>query len=265
MKMKTNFNGNSKKSGVYKIVNIANGRIYIGSAKSFIQRLNHHLKSLKAGTHHNKFLQNDFIKCGIESFEFQIIELVDGEQEARLAIEQKYLDFYHDNQNSCYNLEHKANIKSKGKNKQPRLPLSQEAREKIGKASVDMWANMSKEDKEKLSQLRKKLSKENWENEEYRTKLVAALNANSHKVSAAQKAKAETKEGKEEFMRRLELANKIRPPKTIEVISPEGERIVITNLYKWCRDNGYNYEGMRWITRGPNNSYKGWKAYNLYS
>ena len=258
--MKTNFNGNSKKSGVYKIVNIANGRIYIGSAKKFSTRLSQHLKSLNEGTHHNKFLQNNFIKCGIESFEFQIIEIVEGEQEKRLSVEQKYLDQYHDNQSSCYNLDYKTNIKSKGKNKKPRLPLSQEARDNIGKSSKVAWEKKTSVEKERLSALRKELTKNQWKNEEHRAKINASQKINSHKISAAQKAKAETKEGKEEFMRRLELARLARPPKTIEVISPEGEHITITNLYKWCRDNNMNYEGMRWITRGPNNTYKGWKT-----
>lgn len=103
--MKTFYEGNSKKSGVYKIINTTNGRMYVGSAKEFKARFKSHLKSLHKGTHHNKFLQNDFNKCGEDAFEFYVIEVVEGDQVARLLVEQKYVDQYHDKQDSCYNFK----------------------------------------------------------------------------------------------------------------------------------------------------------------
>lgn len=102
--MKTYYNGNSKKSGVYKIINIINNRIYIGSCKSFKQRYKEHLNSLRNNKHSNKFLQADFNKCGEDLFEFYILEVVEGLKINRLEKEQYYLNQYFDNGNMCYNL-----------------------------------------------------------------------------------------------------------------------------------------------------------------
>jgi len=107
--MKNVFNGQSNKSGVYKIINIASKRIYIGSAKRFKQRSKEHFATLRKGTHHNKFLQYDFNKCGEETFEFHVIKVVDGNQSDRLLAEQNYLDKFYDKQDLCYNFDKKTN------------------------------------------------------------------------------------------------------------------------------------------------------------
>lgn len=111
--MKTNYKELSNKSGVYQIVNELNGRIYIGSAKRFKSRYSHHLKSLEKGTHHNKFLQNDYNKCGSDLFIFEVLEVVEGEQSDRLLVEQKYVDVHYDNQDFCYNFKKQAKAESR--------------------------------------------------------------------------------------------------------------------------------------------------------
>jgi len=111
--MKTVYNKSANKSGVYKIINTSNNRIYIGSAKTFKTRHQGHLTSLRKGTHHNKYLQNDFNKCGEDAFEFHVIEIIDGEQAERLLIEQKHIDKYYDSQDRCYNFKPKAKAKSR--------------------------------------------------------------------------------------------------------------------------------------------------------
>ncbi len=104
--MQTNYNGYSLKSGIYQIRNLSNERIYIGSAKEFKSRFVTHISSLRKGTHHNKFLQNDFNKCGEEAFVFEVLEVIEGESRfERLLVEQKYIDVYYDNGKSCYNAE----------------------------------------------------------------------------------------------------------------------------------------------------------------
>jgi len=110
--MKNVFNKHANKSGVYKIINIKNGRQYFGSAKLFKNRAKEHKYSLRRGTHHNKFLQADFNKCGEDSFEFHAVEVVEGERGKRMLIEQKYLDRYFDDQNMCYNLDNKTKFKA---------------------------------------------------------------------------------------------------------------------------------------------------------
>ena len=94
----------SLKSGVYKITNKINGRIYIGSAKEFKRRCNQHRIGLIKKKHSNKFLQADFDKCGEDAFVFEAIEVVEGPQENRLLVEQSYIKKYYDDQDQCYNL-----------------------------------------------------------------------------------------------------------------------------------------------------------------
>jgi group I intron endonuclease len=106
MNMETNYNGHSKKSGIYQITNKVNGRIYIGSAQQFKRRWAQHKNSLHQIKHYNKFLQADFNKCGMDAFVFEVIEVVDGDTKARREIEQTYIDkqIEQGNWEQCYNL-----------------------------------------------------------------------------------------------------------------------------------------------------------------
>jgi len=80
------------KSGVYQILNLINGKRYIGSTINFNNRLKEHRCSLLGNYHKNKHLQNAYNKYGIENFETTIIEYCEKEQlESR---EQYWMDFY---------------------------------------------------------------------------------------------------------------------------------------------------------------------------
>ena len=102
--MEYRFEGNANKSGVYKIVNKINDRVYIGSAKTFKTRWHGHAASLRRQKHGNKYLQADFNKCGEEAFVFEVLEVVEGTKQDRLIAEQRYIDFYY-GKNKCYNLK----------------------------------------------------------------------------------------------------------------------------------------------------------------
>ena len=78
-------------TGIYKIVNKENGRIYVGSTgDSFLARWKLHLSLLKRKAHHSIFLQNSFNKRGENAYSFEIIEFV--EKEKILAREQYWID-----------------------------------------------------------------------------------------------------------------------------------------------------------------------------
>lgn len=63
---------NVHKSGIYKIT--INGKLYIGSAKSFRTRWGIHLNDLRKGKHSNPILQRSYLKHGEDAFNFEIIE-----------------------------------------------------------------------------------------------------------------------------------------------------------------------------------------------
>ena len=82
--------GRYKKCGVYKITNLANNKIYIGSSKTILRRWRNHIRELNDNKHKNLFLQEDWNKYGKENFVFEILE--ECFESNRYEIEQKYLD-----------------------------------------------------------------------------------------------------------------------------------------------------------------------------
>ena len=61
-------------SGIYEIVNLVNGKRYVGSALNFKQRWHSHLSLLRKGDHHSAHLQSAWKKYGESSFAFRKIE-----------------------------------------------------------------------------------------------------------------------------------------------------------------------------------------------
>lgn len=78
--------------GIYAIRNKVNGKRYIGSTNNFRRRWGMHEYALKKGNHYNGHLQRAWNKYGKESFVFEIVEEVEGNNRALLDHEQAYLD-----------------------------------------------------------------------------------------------------------------------------------------------------------------------------
>ncbi len=75
---------------IYKIVNVINGKKYVGSALVIRQRWRDHVKSLNENKHHSRYLQRAWNKYGEENFTFSIIEHCD--RDIMLAREQYWID-----------------------------------------------------------------------------------------------------------------------------------------------------------------------------
>lgn len=106
--MKFDYQGQSHSSGVYRIRNTQNDRVYVGSCKEFKRRSKQHHNALKAGRHSNKFLQADFDKHQSDDFVFEVIEVVVGDKQARTDREQVLISNLFDNCNQCYNMSKNA-------------------------------------------------------------------------------------------------------------------------------------------------------------
>ena len=117
--MKLIYQGNSKSSGIYKILNAYTNRVYIGQAKSFQQRWHDHKRHLLNGKHQNKFLLNDFNKCretlSHDNFlEFHVLEVMESStKEERNKREEWWIAQYYDNQSRCYNFREKTEAKER--------------------------------------------------------------------------------------------------------------------------------------------------------
>lgn len=87
-------------SGIYKITNVTNDQIYIGSTVNFNKRKREHFSSLNENKHCNKYLQRSFNKHGEENFKFEILEVIEDKNKL-IEREQHYLDTLKPQFNIC--------------------------------------------------------------------------------------------------------------------------------------------------------------------
>lgn len=111
------------KYGIYGIVNLTNGKIYIGqTSETFQRRFWHHNWCLTSGKHHNSYLQNAWIKYGSDQFEFFVI-FVASDSDDLNQLEREYIFEY----NSC-NPNFGYNMQSGGQPEQLNSFVSEEGR-----------------------------------------------------------------------------------------------------------------------------------------
>ena len=94
-------------SGIYKIVNIINGKFYIGSTKNIKERCAEHFNRLKNNSHHSVKFQNDYDIYGRDAFVCEVIEEIPYEgganREKMYEREQYWIDKL-DAKNKGYNI-----------------------------------------------------------------------------------------------------------------------------------------------------------------
>lgn len=91
--------------GIYKIINIKNKKVYIGSSKNIERRFKEHLHKLQDNSHHSIKLQRSYNMTKDKSiFKFEIIEETSENQLKER--EQYYIDLY-DSFNTGYNCSEK--------------------------------------------------------------------------------------------------------------------------------------------------------------
>lgn len=147
------------KSGVYKIKNLINNKVYIGSSFNTSERWGDHLYSLKKNTHVNRYLQRAFNKHGEKSYKFEVIETCSNEK--LIGREQYWMDYYKSYQRrygynlsptagSCLGVKHTDEAKLNMSKAKKGVPLSDEAKQNMRKPKSDKAKlNMSKASKGK--------------------------------------------------------------------------------------------------------------------
>ena len=128
-----------KRSGCYRIVNHATGKVYIGSAVNLQRRLSRHLTDLRYGRHDNQHLQRAFDKDGEDAFTFEVIAYC--EPGSLLEWEQAFIDAGEPEYNilrtagSRYGIPHTPETKAKMAATALGHMLSEESRAKISVAT----------------------------------------------------------------------------------------------------------------------------------
>lgn len=217
------FRTHANEAGIYKITNAKNGRVYIGSTSRFKQRAQDHNNTLKAKTHTNTFMQNDYNLCGGEHFLFEVLEVVDGDQQARLAREQFYLDEFYDNQKSCYNLSKNAfDNRSGSKNKNP---ANRETDKRCQSPSAEVV--------------------------EKRVEAVKAAYVNNPELKEVSRQNAN---------KRWDAA--VYPEYHLKHVATGEEVVVNTSLRAWCTERGLYYKAFHLLVKGKTKTSGGWSVVN---
>lgn len=92
------------KSGIYCFINKINGKRYVGSSASCIQkRRERHRSDLNVGKHKNKYFQSAWNKYGAGNFKFVILQICSPKN--CIKNEQKWIDHYNSADRKCgYNI-----------------------------------------------------------------------------------------------------------------------------------------------------------------
>lgn len=146
-----------KRWGIYKILNNINGKFYIGSSRNIDKRLNDHKNELRKNKHINPHLQSAWNKYGEENFSFEILLIINNENE-KTNINLRNLETDYILNTKCYNDNIGYNI-IKGGIGSLNTPCSEEKKKKIsesnkGKKAWNKGMEMSKEQKHLLKEVK---------------------------------------------------------------------------------------------------------------
>lgn len=90
-------------SGIYKICNTKNGKIYIGQARNTLLRWANHVEDLFLERHANGSLLEDFQHYGINAFTVELIEECDSDKNVLLSRERYWITQYYQQGHLLYN------------------------------------------------------------------------------------------------------------------------------------------------------------------
>lgn len=142
------------KSGIYKILNIISGKIYVGSALNILSRWRRHRTHANGNYHHSITFQRAWNKYGKEAFNIEILEYCDKDNLAER--EQFWLDLlkpydinigYNIYDSSTTQVGMKRSKQAKENMRQAQLGSirTQEHRDAIGAANrnLDKWPHLN--------------------------------------------------------------------------------------------------------------------------
>lgn len=86
-------------TGIYKITNKTNGKVYIGQSRDINTRWHNHKRELNSNRHHNSYLQSSWNKYGEANFLFSLIEVCNANE---LDDREMYWISYYNSNNASF-------------------------------------------------------------------------------------------------------------------------------------------------------------------
>ena len=115
--------------GIYKIINLVNNKVYIGSSYRLDRRVKEHFRYLRCNKHHSLHLQSAFNTYGASAFVTVILEVVDDESQL-LDREQFWSDLY-----QCTDKRFGYNVRTiASTNRGNKIVITEETKRKISAA-----------------------------------------------------------------------------------------------------------------------------------
>jgi group I intron endonuclease len=131
--------------GIYKIVNLLDNKVYIGSSISIEKREYKHFWMLNRGTHDNNHLQNSFNRDGKDNFKFTIVEECDVN---KLIERENYFinEYESNNSNYGYNLAKVNDFRRNTFNDEVKVKISKHYLTKNGNFTIFSLTNIITEE-----------------------------------------------------------------------------------------------------------------------
>lgn len=222
------YNGHANTGGIYQIRNTQNGKIYIGSSVRFKSRAYQHVTELEKGIHKNKFMQNDFNKCGSEVFMFEVLEVV-KDKHNRKDVEQTYIDKVFDNCLNCYNIIKTVYPDPAFFSKNPEETRAKRVAKLTGK-------KRSEETKRKMSEAQKGriLSERARINIGNAGRGRVTSDETKVKISKAGKGRVCSEQTKEKISK-----SNSKSKNSYILLSPSGHQVFVENIKVFCKEKGF--------------------------
>jgi hypothetical protein len=171
--------------GIYKITNIVNDKIYIGSSKHIESRWSCHLSDLRRNDHHSKHLQRAADKYDISVFKFEILQ--ETKEEELIKVEQEYLDKLRPyDKNIGYNISDKAERIS---GEALKKCFTIEIREKISNSMKNSKAFKESHNTKEYKAESSERAKQQWQDPDIRAKMMDSLNSEESRAKKSAAAK----------------------------------------------------------------------------
>lgn len=147
--------------GVYAILNLVDGKMYVGGGVHVPSRFGTHLGQLRKGISHNRYLQRAWDLCGEDNFSFLLLEectratLKEREQYWLDNIQGKY-NISPSSKDGTFSEEHRANIAASRVGK----PRTEETKRKLSESLKGRKVTFTEEHRKHLSEA----TKRSWAN-----------------------------------------------------------------------------------------------------